>query len=124
MSGLDHLELLAYALSFAAKVVALHVFLADLNLHLANLLLLVLQLIFQIDPLRLKLLDFLTQVEFDYAEIFDLHLLGLQFAHLMEDFVLFRRLLSFCSADACHQGIVLLAQLTLILLLHTHLVLQ
>ena len=95
-----------------------------LNLHLASVLLLVLKLIFQVDSLLLQLFDLLPEVEFKHACVLDLHFFGLQFTHLMEQLILFRRVLGFCFADPGHQSIVLFTQLDLILLLHPHLVLQ
>lgn len=77
MGLLNHLKLFTDALSLASQIITLHILLAYLNLHLANILLLVLQLIFEIDTLRLQLLNLLPQVEFNDTSIFHFHFLSL-----------------------------------------------
>ena len=57
---LNHLKLVADTLRFTPKIISLIIFLSDLNLHLASILLLVLKLVLQIDSLLLQLFDLLT----------------------------------------------------------------
>ena len=102
MSLLDHCELLTSSLCLSSEVVPFTILLTHLNLHLACILLLVLELVLQVDPLLLKLLNLLPQVKFKHACVLDLHLLCLQLSHLVEQLVLFGCVLGLCFADSRH----------------------
>mmetsp|Transcript_28038 Transcript_28038/g.34793 ORF Transcript_28038/g.34793 Transcript_28038/m.34793 type:complete len:124 (+) Transcript_28038:1001-1372(+) len=123
MRLLDHLELLFGTLAFPPECISLVVFLAHLDLHLAYALLLVLKLVFKVDPLRLKLLNLLPEIELNHACVFDFHFFSLKLSHLVKHLVFFGGVLGFCLAHSSHEQVVLLTQLDLVFLLHAHLVL-
>ena len=119
MRMLHHIQLLLNALTLTSLTLSFHVFLSYLHLKLADRLIVLLHLIFKVHPLLQQLLVLLLEIEFYNARILQVHLFGLYLAHLVEHLVLFARLVGLCLPDTGHQGIVLLSQIDLILLLHS-----
>ena len=103
---------------------SLHVFGSHGELELADSLLCLLQLVFQVTLRLLQRLILLFQVEFNDVLVFELHFFRLNFSHLVKHFVLFRTLRHLRLSHSGHESIILLAQLNLVILLHAQLVLQ
>ena len=89
MSLLHHVQLFFQALVFPSLTFNFHIFLSDRELQLGHSRLRVLQLLFKLISNLLELILLLLQIELDYVLVLELHFFRLNFAHLMEHFVLF-----------------------------------
>ena len=84
---LHHSQLLLQAVALSTLAFSFHVLLAHLDLQLADVLAVLLKLVFHVHPLLEQLLVFLLQVEFNNPSIFKFHFLRLNFSHLVEHFI-------------------------------------